>query len=76
MYTFKEVGFKVDIKNITAEILDRVIKRKNVNMFTIFNIEALININKITEFNAEINISNFVYLNSTILDIIRAQTDR
>ena len=45
-------------------------------MFTIFNIEALMNINKITEFNAEINISNFVYLNSTILDIIRAQTDR
>ena len=76
MYTFKEVGFKIDIKNITAEILDRVIKRKNVNMFTIFNIKALMNINKITEFNTEINISNFVHLNSTILDIIRAQTDR
>ena len=76
MYIFKEVGFKIDIKNITAEILDRVIKRKNVNMFTIFNIKALMNINKITEFNTEINISNFVHLNSTILDIIRAQTDR
>jgi len=76
MYIFKKVGFKVDIKNITTKILDRVIKRKNVNIFTIFNIEALINIDKITQFNTEIIMSNFVYLNSTILDIIRAQTDR
>jgi len=73
--TFKEVGFKVDIENITAETLDRVIKRKNVNTFTVFNIEALMNIDEITEFNAEIITSNFVHLNSAILDVIRAQTD-
>jgi len=76
IYTFKKVEFKVDIKNITTKILNRVIKRKNMNMFTIFNIETLMNIDKITELNTEIIISNFVHLNSTILDIIRAQTDR
>ena len=78
IYTFKKVEFKVDIKdiNITTKILDSVIKRKNVNMFTIFNIEVLMNMDKITKLNTETIMSNFVYLNSTILNIIRAQTDR
>ena len=78
IYTFKKVEFKVDIKdiNITTKILDSVIKRKNVNMFTIFNIEVLMNMDKITKLNTETIMSNFVYLNSTILNIIRAQTNR
>ena len=78
IYTFKKVEFKVDIKdiNITTKILDSVIKRKNVNMFTIFNIEVLMNMDKITKLNTETIMSNFVYLNSTILNIIRAQTDK
>lgn len=76
IYTFKKVEFKVDIKDITTKILNSVIKRKNVNMFTIFNIEVLMNMDKITKLNTETIMSNFVYLNSTILNIIRAQTDK
>ena len=45
-------------------------------MFTIFNIEVLMNMDKITKLNTETIMSNFVYLNSTILNIIRAQTDK
>ena len=76
IYTFKKVEFKVDIKDITTKILNSVIKRKNVNMLTIFNIEVLMNMDKITKLNTETIMSNFVYLNSTILNIIRAQTDK
>jgi len=47
-----------------------------MNTFTVFDIETLMYIDEITEFNAEIIASNLVHLNPAILDIIRAQADK
>lgn len=47
-----------------------------MNTFTVFNIETLMYIDEVTQFNTEIIPSNLVHLNSAILNVIRAQADK
>jgi len=46
-----------------------------VHTFAVFNIETLVDINKIAKLDAEIVACNLVHLNATFLNIIGAQTD-
>jgi hypothetical protein len=46
-FTFEEVGLKVDIENIATEAFDGVVERQDMHSLSIFNVEALVNIDEI-----------------------------
>ena len=73
--TFQEVGFEVNIKDDTAQTLDRVVERQNVYTLAVFDVEALVNVDKIAQFYAEVVAGNFVHLDAALLDVIRAQAN-
>ena len=58
--TFKEVGFQINVENSSAKTLDWVVKRQNVDQFSIFNVETLMYGDEVTEFDSQIATSYLV----------------
>ena len=73
--TFEEVRFEINIEEVTAETLDGVVEWKDVHSFTVLDIEALMNVNEITELDSEVVSGNLVYLDLALFNGIVAQTD-
>ena len=73
--TFEEVRFEINIEKVTAETLDGVVEWKDVHSFTVLDIEALMNVNEITELDSEIVSGDLVYLDLALFNGIVAQTD-
>lgn len=73
--TFKEIWLEVDVENVSTQTLDRVIERKDVNTFAVLDIETLMHVDEIGQFDPEIIASNLVHLNPTFLDVIGTQAD-
>jgi hypothetical protein len=73
--TLKEIWLDVYIENIAAQSFDRIIKCQNVHALAIFNVETLVDMNKIAKLDAKIVTCNLVHLYATLLNIIGAQTD-
>jgi hypothetical protein len=73
--TFKEIGLKIDVENVSTEALDRVIERKYMHPFSILDIETLVHVDEISQFDPEVITCNLVHLDSTFLDVIGAQTN-
>jgi hypothetical protein len=73
--TFEEIGLEVDIENVATEAFNGIIERKDVDTFSVFDIETLVDVDEIGEFYAEVIASDLVHLNPTLLDVIGAQTD-
>ena len=74
--TLQEVWLEVNIEDVAAETLDRVVEGQNVYTLSVFDIEALVNVDKITQFYAEVVASDFVHLNAALLDVVRAQANK
>ena len=75
MHTLKEIWFEVHVENVATEPLDRVVKRQDMHSFSIFNVQALVHIDDITELHAEVVSGDLVELDATFLDIIGTQTN-
>ena len=60
--TFEEVRFEINIEEVTAETLDGVVEWKDVHSFTVLDIEALVNVDEITELDSEVVSGDLVYL--------------
>ena len=73
--TFEEVRFEINIEEVTAETLDGVVEWKDVHSFTVLDIEALVNVDEITELDSEVVSGNLVYLDLALFNGIVAQTD-
>ena len=73
--TFEEVRFEINIEEVTAETLDGVVEWKDVHSFTVLDIEALVNVDEITELDSEIVSGDLVYLDLALFYCIVAQTD-
>lgn len=71
-HTFQEVGLEVNLEDITTQTLDRVIKRKDVDSFSILDVETLMYIDKISKLHPQVVSSHFVKLNSSFFNVIRA----
>ena len=75
-HTLKEIRLKVDVENVAAQALDRVIEGENVNTFAVLDIQARVHVHHVTELHAEIVTSDLVHLNLALLDIVGAQADQ
>ena len=75
MHTFQKVRLEVNLKDVTTETLHGIIERKYMNTLSVFDIEALVNVDKIAKFDAQVVAGNFVHLDSPLLNVIGAQAD-
>lgn len=73
--TLEEIRLEVDIEDVAAETLNRVIERQNMHPFTVFDIKALMDIDKVAELHSQVVARNLVNLDATLLNIIGAQAD-
>lgn len=74
--TFKEVGFKIDVEEVTAETLDRVIERQNVYSFAVFDIETLVDVDEIPEFDSEVVSRDLVHLDLAFFNSVVTQANK
>ncbi len=72
--TLKEVGFRINIDNISAKTLDWVVKGRMCTHFPYLMSRHWCS-DEVTEFDSQIVMSNLVHLNTTLLDIIGAQAN-
>ena len=75
MRTLKEIGLEIDIEDIAAQPLNRVIEWQNVYALSIFDVKTLMDIDKVTKLDAKIITCNLVNLYATFFDIVGAQAD-
>ena len=68
--TFKEVRLEVDLEDVAAQALDGVIERKNVDAFTVLDIQAWVDIDHVTELNAKVVAGNLIHLDLALLDVV------
>ena len=72
MRTFQEVGLEVYIENVATEAFDRVVERQDVDALAVFDVQALVYVDEITQLDAQVVASNLVHLNLALLHIVRA----
>jgi hypothetical protein len=75
MRTLKEIRLEIDIEDIAAQTLNRVVEWQNVYALSIFDVKTLVDIDKITKLDAKIVTCNLVHLYAAFFDIVRAQAD-
>ena len=75
MRTLKEIRLDIDIENIATQTLNRVVEWQNVYALSIFDVKALVDIDKVTKLDAEIVARNLVHLYATFFNIVGAQAD-
>ena len=68
--TFEEVGLEIDVKNVATETLDGVIKGQDVYTFAVFDVQALVDVDKIAELDSQVVTSDLVHLDSAFLNIV------
>jgi hypothetical protein len=73
--TLEEIRLEVDLEYITTESFDGIVERQYVDTFAIFDVKTLMNIDEVTEFHPQVVASHFVHLDSTFVDVIRAEAD-
>ena len=73
--TLKEVGLEVNVEDVAAETLDRVVEWQNVDTFSVFDIKALVDMYEVTELDAKVVTRDLVHLDLALLDVVRAQAD-
>jgi hypothetical protein len=73
--TFKEIRLKIDVENVPAEALDRIVERKDMHPFSIFDIETLVYVDEISQLDPKVITCNLVHLDSTLLDVVGTQTN-
>ncbi len=68
--TFKEIWLQVNIEDITTEALDGVVERQNMHSLSVFDVEAWVNVDEITELDSQIVTGDLVHLDSPFFNII------
>ena len=74
--TLEEIRLEVNFEYIAAETLDRVVEGKYVYALAVLDIEALMDIDKVTELHTQVVAGDFVHLDSPFFYIIRAQANQ
>ena len=72
LHTLKEVGLEVDVEDVAAQTLDRIVEREDVDALAVLDIQALVYVNEIAQLNAQVVASNLVHLDLALLHIVRA----
>ena len=75
MRTLKEIRLDIYIENIPTQTLNRVVEWQDVYALSIFNVETLMDIDKVTKLDAKIVTRYFIHLYATFFDIVGAQAD-
>jgi hypothetical protein len=73
--TLEEVRLEVNIKNVSAQTLDRVIKRKYVHTLAVFNVEALVYVDEVPKLYAQVVAGHLIHLDSALFYVIRAEAN-
>ena len=70
--TLQKIRFEVNLENVTAQTLDRVVERKYVDALAVLDVEALVNVDEVAEFHSQIVAGHFVHLDSAFVYVIGA----
>lgn len=73
--TFQEVRLEVNIEDVATESLDRVVEGQDVDALAVFDIQALMYVNEVTQLDAQVVASDLVHLDLALFDIVRAQAN-
>lgn len=52
LHTFEEIWFEIDIENVPAKTLNRIIEWKDVDPLAIFDVETLMYVNYVPKLDA------------------------
>ena len=74
--TVKEIRFQVNVKDVSAQTLNGVIKKKNVHSLAILYVKALVYVNKVSELHLQVVSGYFVHQNAVFLYVIRTQENK
>jgi hypothetical protein len=74
--TFEKIGFEINVKDVSAQTLYRIVEWQDVYTLSVFDIQSLMDMDEITELDSQVVASDFVHLDSTILYVIGAHTDK
>jgi len=74
-HTIEEVRFEIYIKDVPAQTLDRIVEWQDMHTFSVFDIQTLMYMDHIAEFDSQVVTSNLVHLDFAFLYIIGAQAD-
>ena len=70
--TFQEVGLKIDVEDVATEALDGVIKGQDVYPLAVLDVQALVDVDEIAEFDSQVVTGYLVHLDSAVLNIVGA----
>jgi hypothetical protein len=73
--TLEEVWLEVNLKDIPTKALHGVIEGKYMYTLAVLDVKTLVHVDEIAEFYPQVVTSDFVHLDSALLDVIRAQAD-
>ena len=73
--SLEEIGLEVNLKDIATEPLNRVVERKYVNTFPVFNLLQRVDVDKVAQFAAKVVTRDLVDLDLALIYVIRAQAD-
>ena len=66
--TFQEVWLEIHVENVATQSLDRVVERKNMDALSVLDVEALVDVNEITELDAQVVTRDLVDANTAFLN--------
>ena len=68
--TFQEVWLEVNVEDVAAQTLDRIVEGKDVYALSVLDIQAWVHVDHIAELHAEVVTGNLVHLDLALLDFI------
>jgi len=68
--SFVKVWFEIYVKDVPAETLDRVVEWEDMDAFTVFDVEALMYMDEVPEFDSQVVASDLVHLDATFAHVI------
>lgn len=73
--TLKEVGLQVDVEDIAAQTLDRIVEWQDVYALAILDVKTLVYVHEIGKLDTQVVSGDFVNLDTALLHIIGTQAD-
>jgi hypothetical protein len=74
--TLKEVRLEVDLEQVPAEALDRVVEGEDVHALAVLDVVALVDVHKVAELDADVVARDLVELDLALLDGVVGEHDQ
>jgi hypothetical protein len=74
--TLEEVRLEVDLEQVPAEALDRVVEGEDVHALAVLDVVALVDVHKVAELDADVVARDLVELDLALLDGVVGEHDQ